>query len=123
MAVCALAAVSSGRITLAERYQVDTLLATLDRLSIYDPHEAIDILDTFIFRLREDPDSATELQAKIHRYADHEEAAHTLLRIAYLVISADEGIAPGERAMFDELCVVLGADPGGLIAGLAGDAG
>ncbi len=120
MAICALSALSGARVSLAERYQVDTLIATLDRLSIYDPHEAVGILDDFIFQVRDDPSAARRLIVKIRRYAKDPPAAQALLRMAYLVMTADGDIGEKERAMFGELCAVLGADSEVVLAMFAG---
>ena len=118
MAVCALSALSGARVSLAERYQVDTLIATLDRLSIYDPHEAVGILDEFIFQVRDDPAAARHLITKIRRYAKDKLAALALLRMAYLVMTADGAIGAKEQAMFGELCAVLNADSAAVLATL-----
>ena len=119
MAICALSAMARGRVTLAERYQVDTLLATLDRLAVYDPHEAIAILNDFVFQLQEDPGSGAGLRGKIHRYAGDSDAAQALLRMAYLVMTADGSIGAAERETFDELCGLLAVEPTAVLAVLA----
>lgn len=112
MAVCALTASADGTISLEERYRIDAVLARVRELKIYDPHKAIDILNTFVDGLAEDPDGARRvLMAKIARYAGDYKSARTLLRIAFLVMSVDEEITASERMAFDAICRALSVDP------------
>lgn len=121
MAVCALTGAADGGVSFAERYQVDTILATLDQLKVYEPHQAVDILNDYIDRLSADRETAIgTLHVKIGRFAGYEEAALVLLHIAYLVMTADGRIEPGEQAMFDEICSVLAMTPSDVLAGFTG---
>jgi tellurite resistance protein TerB len=109
MATCALTALADRRVSLAERYEVDAILATMDRLKVYDPHEAIDILNGFLGRIEDDRETATaDFTATIHRFADDDGARRALVRLAYLIITADGEIAPGEVEAFDRICATLG---------------
>ncbi len=58
MAASALAAQADGTVTLSERYRIDDILARLERLKIYDPHKAVQILDEFLTELRDNPEAA-----------------------------------------------------------------
>lgn len=120
MAVCALCARASGRVTLPERYQIDAIVATLERLKVFEPRDAIEMLDEDLFRLREDPDEAVAtLASRIRHFAGDAEATSVLVRIAYMVITADDRIDDREGAMFDEICALLGVSPGEARADLA----
>ncbi|MDA1098635.1 MAG: TerB family tellurite resistance protein [Proteobacteria bacterium] len=108
MAVCALTILADGTVGLSERYQVDAILGAMDRLRVHNPHKAVDILDDYIEALRTEPEKAQDvLQGKILRYAGDFKSARTLLRIAYLVISADDDVVEAERRAFDQICLAL----------------
>jgi len=108
MAVCALASNADGTVSLSERYRVDGILNAVERLRVHDPHKAVDIMNDYLEQLRVDPEHwETVLRNKIARYAEDYKAARTLLRIAYLVISADDAVSPAEREEFDRICASL----------------
>ena len=112
MAVCALAALADDDYSFSERGQVDTVLETMGNLKFHDPHKAATIFEGFIYHLRTDHDAAAKvLAAKVARHAGNYKEARTLLRIAGMIINADGMVTSEERAVFDELCDVLGVDP------------
>ncbi len=112
MAVCALTAHADGEVSLIERYRVYAFLVALDRLRIQNPHKAVDFMNDYIEGLRTEPERTVEvLQGKISRYAGDYKSARTLLRIAYLVISADEEVVKSEREAFDQICITLNISP------------
>ncbi len=51
------------------------------------------------------------LEQKVARYAGDYKSARTLLRIAYLVITADGAIPPGRMQSFNEISLSLGVEP------------
>lgn len=109
MAASALAAYADGEVTLSERYRIDDILSTLERLRIYDPHKAVQILDEFLYALRETPHEARRvLIGKLERIAEDREAAELIVRIALSVCASDGVIVSSERAQFAEICDVLG---------------
>jgi tellurite resistance protein TerB len=123
MAVCALTALADGHVSLSGRYRIDAIIETMERLRIYDPHKAIEILDDFLDDLREDHDkTAAILEQKIARYAADYKSARTLLRIAFLVLSADGAISPAKTAAFNEICTSLAVEPQEIWAKLADSA-
>ena len=112
MAVCALTALADGDVSLSERYRVDDILGAMERLRVHNPHKAAEILNRYIEDLRLEPGRAEEvLRGKILRWAGDYRSARTLLRIAYLVIVADDVIADSEREEFDRICAALDVDP------------
>lgn len=112
MAVCALTTHADGEVSLIERYRVDAILDAMDRLRVHNPHKAVDIMNGYIEGLRTEPERTIEvLQGKISRYASNYKSARTLLRIAYLVISADEKVVKSEREAFDQICIALNISP------------
>src|SRR5471030_1951322 len=112
MAACALTALADGQFSLSGRYRIDAIIETMERLRIYDPHKAIAILDDFLDDLRSDRQrAAAVLEQKIGRYAADYKSARTLLRIAYLVLTADGAMSPAKTSAFNEICVSLGGAP------------
>jgi tellurite resistance protein TerB len=112
MAVCALTTLADGEVSLIERYRVDAILDAMDRLRVHNPHKAVDIMNDYIEGLRTDPERTVEvLQGKVSRYAGNYKSARTLLRIAYLVISADEEVVKSEREAFNQICTTLKISP------------
>ena len=112
MAVCALTTLADGEVSLSERYRVDAILNAMDRLRVHNPHKAVDIMNDYIEDLRAEPEKAKEvLQGKISRCAGDFKSARTLLRIAYLIISADDDVIEAERQAFDQICITLSVNP------------
>lgn len=112
MAVCALATLADDDYSLSERGQVDNVLRTMDGLQYHDPKKAAEIFERFIHDLRTDHDRAAKVLAnKVARHAGNYKEARTLLRIAGMIMNADEEVTSEERAVFGELCDVLGVDP------------
>ena len=112
MAVCALTALADGNVSLSERYRVDVILGTMERLRVHDPHKAVEVMNDYVADMRDQPERAMAvLKGKIARYAGDYKAARTLLRIAYLVIAADDAVSDTERTVFDQICGSLDVDP------------
>lgn len=112
MAVSALTALADGEISLSERYRIDAILNAMDRLRVHNPHKAVDIMNDYIEALQTEPERAEEvLRGKIARYKGNYKSARTLLRIAYLVISADDNVTTSERDTFDRICLTLNVNP------------
>jgi tellurite resistance protein TerB len=112
MAVCALSANSDDEISVAERYRIDYAIASEPALQIFDEKKATRMLDDFIFALQEDGNSAEEiLHNKVHSVAGDHKKARTLMRVAYLIITADREIQDGEMQEFERLCRLLDLDP------------
>ncbi len=108
----ALAAQADGKVTLTERYRIDDILARLERLRIYDPHKAVQILDGFLTELHDNAEAAERvLLGKLRRIAEDREAAELVVRIALSVSQSDGAFSQPERARFEEICAVLGFSP------------
>jgi tellurite resistance protein TerB len=120
MAVCALAAVADDEVKLSEHHRIDHVLATEPPLMVLDSEKAIDTLYAYIYALRTDgPSAATVLDKKVRRMAGNRKRARTLMRVAYLVITADDEIHNKEREEFRRLCHLLDLEPGQVWSELA----
>ena len=119
LAVCALSAHADPKIGLATRYRVDEVLDRLDLIQLFDRAKVNEVLDDYIYGIEQDPPAAAEiLHAKIQRLSGDHKKARTLLRIAYLIIIADDLITPAEQAEFNRLCQILAIDPALVTKGL-----
>ena len=108
MAAAALVADADGEVTLSERYRIDAILKRLERLRLYDPHKAVEILDRFLASLHDDADTARPvLLGKVSRMANDSEAAQILVRIAHSVSDADGTVSDAEVNRIDQIRSVL----------------
>lgn len=124
MAVCAMTTLADGEMSLSERYRVDAILGAMDRLQVHNPEKAVEILDDYINALRTERESAGKvLEGKIARFSDDYKSARTLLRIAYLVVTADGEVVETERTVFDQICTTLNVAPGEIWKKMAEAAG
>jgi len=113
MAACALVAVADGKVSFPEKVRVDQVLETLDALKVFDPHEGIDLFNTFADDIFADLKKGREaaLEAILEGASD-KKAKTLLIRICLAVSEAN-----GEKALADQveivsLCSHLGVDPG-----------
>ena len=112
MAVCALAANADDEVNLAERYSIDHIIANEPSLQAFNTSKAIEVLDTYIFALRQEGEPAKRmLYNKIRRMAGDYKKSRTLLRIVYLIIVADHEIREQEKQEFARLCALLDFEP------------
>ena len=112
MAVCALTAVSDNEVSLAEHYRIDAIIANEPALKHLDARKATDILYEYIHSARTYGDTARRvLYNKVRRMAGNHKKSRTLMRVAYLVITADHEIRDEEREEFRRLCGYLDLEP------------
>ncbi len=113
MAACALVATADGEVSFAQRVRVDQILETLDALKVYDPHEGIDIFNTYTDAILANPkaghETAYQAMANVAQNADD---GKLMVRICCAVSEAN-----GEKSLVDQieitsLCSRLGLDPG-----------
>ena len=112
LVVSVLATQVDGTILLSERYRIDDILARVDRLRIYDPHQVAQILDKFLAELRDHPDAAREaLFHKLERVAEDFKAVELIVRIALSVSLCGGDFSASKRVRFTEICMALGYAP------------
>lgn len=113
MAVCALTAVADDEVTLSEHHRIGYALAMVPALRDLDAEKAIDILYEYIYALRTNGEEAKEiLRGKVKRMAGDHKRARTLMRVCYMVMTADGKIEEMERTEFNRLCQLLELEPG-----------
>ena len=112
LAVCALAAKADDEVTLMERCQIDAALMREPGLREFDFDTATGILENHITALSEEGDSArANLDAKVRAMAGDPERARTLMRVAYLIFTANKTIEDQEAEEFRRLCALLELSP------------
>ena len=121
MAVCALTAIADGEVSLSERYSIDRAIANEPALRPFDTATAVRILDDYIFAIREEAEVAKGvLYDKVRRIAGDPKQARTLMRVAYLIIVADQQILEAEKEEFVRLCGLLNLEPDHIWGELSG---
>ena len=112
MAVCALTAAADNEISLSEHHRIGYALAMVPALRVLDAEKAIDILYEYIYALRTEGSAVAEiLRNKVKRMSGDHKRARTLMRVCYMVITADGKIEDVERAEFNRLCRLLELEP------------
>lgn len=120
MAVCALSANADDEISFAEHYRIDHAISHEPALQIFDQKKVTRMLDDYIHGLRADNSRTKDiLYNKIRRMSGDHKKSRTLMRVAYLIITADREIGKGEMEEFGQLCALLGLEPGQVWAHLA----
>ncbi len=108
MAVCALTANADNEVNLSERYQIDEAISNEPALRQFNITKATNILDEYIWSLRHEDDAAKRiLYNKIRRMAGDYKRSRTLMRVAYLVITADHDVKEEEMLEFQRICELL----------------
>jgi tellurite resistance protein TerB len=99
-------------VLLAERCAITGVIQSEPALHGIDVDKANQVLNDYISALEEDGDAAKAiLTDKVRRMAGDYKRSRTLMRIAYLVISADYTIEDREMSEFRRICGVLGLEP------------
>jgi tellurite resistance protein TerB len=112
MAASALVALADGEVSLEERYRIDAILEREPSLARFPASKAVAIFQDYVHALKTEPDRARRiLFGKVEREAVKPRRARTLMRVAWLIIAADEEVQPSEAALFEELCRRLSLDP------------
>ncbi len=95
-----------------ERCQIDETLKTEPGLREFDFQKATQILESYAKALVDEGDAAKNvLYNKIRRMAGNHKQARTLMRVCYLIVTADGGIEEAEMQAFRQLCGLLNLEP------------
>lgn len=109
MACCALVAIADGEVSLSERGRVDQILDAIDRLKVYDVHEAIDLFNDYVERIQDDPVKGRKHALEAVREMRHDAGDAVLLVKISLAISRADGVfLESEREMCVAICRELG---------------
>ncbi len=112
MAVFALAALTEGELPVAARQGMFQAFARTPALRELDLHKALAVLRDYAEALRGDPAGATAImEAKLRRLAGKHKRARTILRLAYLILTAKSALSEFEQTEFRRLCALLKVTP------------
>ena len=109
MATCALVAIADGDVSLSERSRVDQVLETIDRLQLFDVHEAIDLFNGYVDAIIEDPDEGRAKALKaVREMRSDAPCAVLLVKIALAISNADGEFLESELVQCYAICAELG---------------
>lgn len=112
MAVYVLTAYADGHMGLLERSRIDLSLMTEPGLKEFDFKKATETLEGYAAALVQEGEPAEAiLRNKVARMAGNHKLARTLMRLCYLIITADRRIEEGEVQEFRRLCALLDLEP------------
>ena len=112
MAVFALAALAEGELPVAARQGLFQAFARIPALRELDLHKALAVLRDYAEALGVDSAGATAvMEAKLRRLAGKHKRARTILRLAYLILTATGELSDLERTEFRRLCALLDIQP------------
>ncbi len=112
MAAYVLTAHADGSMGSVERYKIDESLKTEPGLREFDFQKATEILESYAKALVDEGDAAKSiLYNKVRRMAGNHKQARTLMRVCYLIVTADGRIAETEMQAFRQLCGLLRLEP------------
>lgn len=112
MAACALVATTDGEVSFAEQVRVDQILQTLDELTVFDPHEGVDLFREYSEDILKNPHEGHEqaLQS-VAKVSEDLEAIALLLRVCLAVSEADGSVTLADQIEIVSLCSRFGIDP------------
>lgn len=112
MAVCALVAISDDEFKVIERQRIFQAFAREPALQVLDFGKALEILDGYMVAIRHDSLAAKAvLYKKVRRMVGKHKRVRTMMRLAYLIIIADEEVHDAELREFRHLCDLLDLEP------------
>lgn len=109
MACCALVAIADGEVSLSERGRVDQILEAIDRLRLYDVHEAIDLFNGYVDGIVRSHDKGRRAALDAVKEMRHDAGdAVLLVKIALAISRADGDFLDSERQTCEAICRALG---------------
>lgn len=112
MAVCALIAVADDEVKLEERSCIDQAIRTEPAFKHFDIDRANEKLDEYVAALSSHGTATRQsLDLRIRGVKLNHKRCRTLMRVAFLIITADHDIHEKELAEFRRLCALLDLDP------------
>jgi len=108
MAASALVATADGEVSFSERAAVDSVLASVEALQVFDVHNAVDLFGEFVAEIQEDQDAGKiRAMAAIAAVSDDSEAADLVVRIGCAISRADGRLTENERTQVEDIAASL----------------
>ena len=112
MAACAITAMADGNVSFPERVRVDQILDTLDQLSVFDPHEGVELFNEYVTAIQENGAKGhAKAIAAIRDFAEDTESAELIVRICLAISEAEGEISLVDQVATVTLCSQIGVDP------------
>ncbi len=109
MAACAYVAMADGEVSFSERGRLDDILESLERLSVFDPHEGVDLFNEYKDALVEDAAAGhTKMADALFEIAEDSESALLVAKMTVAISTADGVFTPQERAAALDVMNLLG---------------
>jgi tellurite resistance protein TerB len=109
MAASALIASADGEINIVKLTMLDQVLATINELKIYDPHDAIEIYREHAEALTADPGAASEkILRLVRKLSGDEHAARLLIKVCVAIGKSDDDFTESKKIAIEQLCVNMG---------------
>ena len=111
MAASALVATADGEVSFSERSAVDSILASVEALQVFDVHDAVDIFSDFVEAICQDPaPGRASALAAVSSVSGDDEAAELVVRIGCAISRADGAFTESEKAQVAEIAASLGIE-------------
>ena len=111
MAASALVATADGEVSFSERSAVDSILASVEALQVFDVHDAVDLFSDFVEAICQDPAKGrTSALAAVSAVSGDDEAAELVVRIGCAISRADGAFTESEKAQVAEIATSLGIE-------------
>jgi len=113
MAASALVSMADGAVSLGDRTRLDRVLATLEALQVYDPHECVNQFNRFAEAVRSNPKQGHDqaMQAVLAESRQHPNSGQMLIRVCLALSEIGGKIPLVEQIEIVSLCTQLGIDP------------
>ena len=111
MAASALVATADGEVSFSERSAVDSILASVEALQVFDVHDAVDLFSDFVEAICQDPaPGRASALAAVSAVSGDDEAAELVVRIGCAISRADGAFTESEKAQVAEIAASLGIE-------------
>ena len=112
MAASALVAVADGSVSLGQRMRMDSVMETLEKLQVFDPHEGVDLFNQFVEAIRTSPQTGREAAIQAVRdVAKDQETKQLMLRVCLAISETNGKISMVDQIEIVSLCSLLDIEP------------
>lgn len=112
MAASALVASADGSVSFGQRVRVDQILETLEALQVFDPHEGVNLFNSYTDAILAAPKSGRSQALKaVQLVAKDAVTAGLIIRICVAVASVGRSMPLVEKVEILSLCSLLGVEP------------
>ena len=112
MAACAMVSMSEGKVNLCDRIKLDQIMSTLDKLSLFDPHEGVEIFNHYTHQIKKSSKQGhAEALTAVNAVTSDKNTAELLIRLCLAISLSDGKTSLIEQIEIMTLCNLIGVDP------------